>query len=126
VSSLELIEAAREAKQMAYCPESSYPVGAAVETSSGEMYRGANVEIINYSGTLHAEETAVIHTYLQEGGFNDIERLAVSHNGSEPPCGRCRQFLAEFFEEEFKILVDGNENSPFTIGELLPGAMEEI
>ena len=55
----ELVEQAREAREAAYAPYSEYNVGAALKTEEGDVYTGCNIEIANFSNTLHAEEVAV-------------------------------------------------------------------
>lgn len=122
----ELVEHAREAMEDSYSPYSGYSVGAAVETSDGEVYTGANIENINYSGTLHAEGTAMakaVHDGYTKS--EDFEKMAISLSGDPvPPCGRCRQTLSEFCDEDFEIIVDGD--ATYTLGQLLPSSMEDI
>ncbi|WP_136689798.1 cytidine deaminase [Halorhabdus amylolytica] len=121
----ELIEVAHEARKEAYVPYSEYPVGAALETADGEVYRGFNVEIVNYSNSFHAEELAV--TGAIRDGHTDFERVAVvsaEHDGVTP-CGMCRQTFAEFCDDSFEIITeDDGEIQRYTLGELLPAAMK--
>lgn len=121
-----LVDAAREAMDDAYSPYSSYRVGAALETADGEIYTGANVETINYSGTLHAEENALSKA-VQDGytESEDLERMAISVSGDPvPPCGRCRQFISEFCDSDFEIIVD--DSGTYTLDQIFPGSMEDI
>lgn len=121
-----MVEAAREAKDDAYNPYSNHSVGAALETSDGEIYTGANVETINYSGTLHAEENALSEA-VQDGytESENLDRMAISVSGDPvPPCGRCRQFISEFCDDDFEIIVDGGDT--YTLGQIFPGSMEDI
>ncbi|QGN06237.1 cytidine deaminase [Halorhabdus sp. CBA1104] len=121
----QLIEIAHEARTDAYVPYSEYPVGAALETADGEIYRGFNVEIVNYSNSFHAEELAV--TGAIRDGVTDFERVAVvsaEHDGVTP-CGMCRQTFAEFCDDSFEIITeDDGEIQRYTLGELLPDAMK--
>jgi cytidine deaminase len=121
----QLIEAAHEARENAYVPYSEYPVGAALETASGDVYRGFNVEIVNYSNSFHAEEVAIMGAIRD--GHTDFERVAVvsgEHDGVTP-CGMCRQTFAEFCDDTFEILTEENgEITRSTLGELLPDAMK--
>jgi cytidine deaminase len=122
----DLLELAREQRDKAYSPYSGFSVGAVVETSDGNLYGGMNIENINYSDTLHAEETAIAEA-VKEGYREpeDYERMAISVSGeSAPPCGNCRQVMAEFCGPDFEIIVD--EGGEYTLGELLPASMDNI
>ncbi|MFB6128885.1 MAG: cytidine deaminase [Halorhabdus sp.] len=120
-----LIETAHDARKEAYVPYSEYPVGAALETASGEVYRGFNVEIVNYSNSFHAEEVAIMGAIRD--GHTDFERVAVvsgEHDGVTP-CGMCRQTFAEFCADSFDIYTeDHGEIKEYTLGGLLPDAMK--
>ena len=120
-----LIETAREALADARAPYSEYPVGAAIETTTGDVFRGFNIEIVNYSNSLHAEEVALTGAIRE--GHTQFEKIAVVSDEGDglTPCGMCRQTLAEFCEDSFTILteVDGDIRR-YTLGELLPAAMK--
>ena len=122
----DLVEAAREARANAYAPYSGFAVGAAVETSDGSVFTGSNVETVNYSNTLHAEEVAVGKAV--SAGHTVIGRVAVSASSKDGlrPCGMCRQTLAEFCTEDAIVLCDEGEKaapSSYRMGELLPHTM---
>src|SRR5580704_11134647 len=55
----ELIDSARLAAKAAYAPYSHFHVGAAVQTASGAVFRGANIENASYGLTLCAERVAL-------------------------------------------------------------------
>lgn len=121
----DLVVAAREAVDAAYAPYSEYAVGAALETDRGETYTGCNVEVANFSNTLHAEEVAVGSAV--RAGHRAFERVAVStaRRDGQPPCGACRQTLAEFADDSLSILCDeGDAVATYTLGELLPSPIE--
>ena len=64
----ELIAAAREAREKAYCPYSQYMVGAAVLGSDGKIYTGCNIENASYGMTVCAERTAMVKAISEEQG----------------------------------------------------------
>jgi cytidine deaminase len=116
----ELLEAARTALESAYAPYSEYRVGAAIETADGTVYTGCNVENANYSNSLHAEEVAMGAAVSE--GHRSFERLAVTSADRDgvTPCGMCRQTLAEFCDDDFPIVTDGEGAAEYTLGDLLP------
>lgn len=117
----ELIERAREALEAAYAPYSAYRVGAALRTADGSVFTGCNVEIANYSNSMHAEEVALGTAVA--AGHREFERLAVtsSERDGVTPCGSCRQTLSEFCAEEFPVVCDGPAGTTtYTLGDLLP------
>jgi cytidine deaminase len=94
-----LLEAATAALGKAYAPYSAIRVGAAVLTSEGRIFSGANLENASYGLTLCAERVAVAVAAAALGGENlRLQAVAVvsDHPGPFPPCGACRQVLAEF------------------------------
>jgi cytidine deaminase len=120
----ELLDRAREAADAAYAPYSEYAVGAALRTADGTVYTGCNVENANYSNSLHAEEVA-LGSAIRDG-HREFDRIAVSSAARDgvTPCGMCRQSLAEFCDDSFVVVCEG-EDGPVesTLGELLPDAI---
>ncbi len=111
-----LLEAARRAATHAYAPYSNFPVGAAVLTTTGEIFTGCNVENAAYGSTLCAERGAVMA--MVAAGFREIDTVAVSGpSGPCWPCGACRQVLAEFGCR--RVLVDDHQ---VDFADLLPRA----
>lgn len=96
----QLIEAAKQAAQMAYAPYSDYHVGAALLFDDGAIITGTNVENASYGLALCAETVAVAKA-LGEGRRGGLQKVAVTGpqdkgDGSPiTPCGRCRQVLNE-------------------------------
>ncbi|MFC4438447.1 MULTISPECIES: cytidine deaminase [Natrialbaceae] len=124
----ELIDAAREIQSQAHVPYSEYPVGAALETTDGEVFVGCNLENANFSNSLHAEEVAVAEAVKE--GHRDFERIAVSSGRRDgvTPCGMCRQTLTEFCDDDLVVLCDEGEDEPvseYTLGELLPDTITQ-
>lgn len=119
-----LLEAARSAQSHAYVPYSEYRVGAGLRGVDGQIYTGCNIENVNYSNSLHAEEVAVASAVTS--GCREFAAIAVSSDRRDgvTPCGMCRQTLAEFCSMELPVLCDhGETTSEYTLGELLPAAM---
>ena len=122
----ELCAAAIEAMGRAYAPYSRYCVGAALLTKSGNVYTGCNIENASYSPTVCAERTAVFKAVSD--GERDFAMLAVcggkggALQGAFPPCGVCRQVLAEFCPQDFPVLLvaGDTEYRKMTLSELLP------
>ncbi len=118
----ELIKAAQEAREGSYSPYSRYPVGAALLSSSGKIYRGANVENAVYPVSMCAERVAVFKAVTQKD--RDFEAIAVVTRDGGSPCGACRQVLSEFGLETLVVIADeaGQVIEETTVGVLLPGA----
>ncbi|WP_255167732.1 cytidine deaminase [Natrononativus amylolyticus] len=122
----ELIEAAREIQSQAHVPYSEYRVGAALETADGDVFVGCNIENANYSNSLHAEEVAIAEAVKE--GHREFSRIAVSSGRRDgvTPCGMCRQTLAEFCEDDLRVLCDeGDGVTEYSLGELLPNTITE-
>jgi len=118
-----LVSAAREAAANAHCPYSHYPVGAALLTSDGQVYTGCNVENISYGLSTCAERTALFKAV--SAGSRDFVALAVAggERKAAPPCGACRQVLAEFCRPELNVFIarlKGGKVMTTTLGALLP------
>ena len=121
----ELMVAANEARKFAYPPYSNFKVGAALLTKSGKLYTGCNIENSSYTPTVCAERTAVFKAVSE--GVSDFAVIAVVGGKEEnplefcSPCGVCRQVLAEFCGEDFRILLGNPEKfQSYTVDEILP------
>jgi cytidine deaminase len=115
-----LIEAAQGVRQHAYAPYSNYLVGAALLTSTGNIYAGCNIENAAFSPTLCAERVAVAKAVSE--GVREFEAIAVVTDNGGFPCGLCRQTLYEFSPLMVVIVVDpeGNIINESSLAELLP------
>lgn len=121
----ELMQAAVEARKMAYAPYSHFRVGAALLGKSGRVYTGCNVENAAYTPTNCAERTAVFKAVSE--GERTFEKIAIVGGMDETiaescaPCGVCRQVLAEFCDKDFRLVLGNPERIRVcTLGELLP------
>jgi cytidine deaminase len=91
-----LREAALAALEQAYSPYSSFRVGAALLGSDGTLGVGCNIENAAFPASVCAERVAV--GALVARGVRRFEMLVVATEAEvpTPPCGFCRQVLAEF------------------------------
>ena len=91
-----LIAAARAARQHAHAAFSTFKVGAALETASGLIVTGCNVENATYGLTVCAERIAIFKALSE--GHRAFVRIAIVADTAAPtpPCGACRQILWEF------------------------------
>jgi cytidine deaminase len=117
-----MIELARRALANAHAPYSRFRVGACVRTAGGRFHAGANVENVSYGLTLCAESAAI--AAMVTAGEREIVEVVIVTEGTElcPPCGRCRQQLAEFAGGAATVHLCGPEGVRLstTLGELLP------
>lgn len=117
-----LLEAAEAAMRTAYAPYSEFKVGAAVRAPSGAIYSGPNVENVAYPQGQCAEASAI--GALVAAGESSITAVAVVAEKVEvcPPCGGCRQRLAEFGSAETPVYLGRPGATPHTtsLAELLP------
>jgi homotetrameric cytidine deaminase len=117
-----LLRAAEAAMRNAYAPYSEFKVGAAVRGRSGAIYAGANVENASYPQGQCAEPGAL--AALVAAGESAITAVAVVAERLErcPPCGGCRQRLAEFGTAQTPVHLGRPGETPYTVtlGELLP------
>lgn len=117
----ELVDRAYEAMKNAYAPYSGFQVGAALVTEEGMIFTGCNIENASYGATNCAERTAIFKAVSE--GFHKIVRIAIvsSSHKKTPPCGICRQVMAEFMEETGQIiLADEKGIYTYSVKEFLP------
>jgi len=100
----DLIKAALDVRQKAYAKYSNFYVGAAVETKSGQMFTGCNVENASYSLTLCAERNAL--TSAIAAGETEFSHLVVASEKGVSPCGACRQVIWELCGDIPITIVD--------------------
>ncbi|GAB4416513.1 MAG: cytidine deaminase [Anaerolineae bacterium] len=116
----QLIAAALRARERAYVPYSSYPVGAALLTDSGAVYTGCNIEIASYGATVCGERTAAFKAVSE--GERVFRAVAVVTSNGAAPCGICRQVLYEFGPTMTVILAtpEGEVTWEGPLSDLLP------
>ncbi|AZI42549.1 cytidine deaminase [Deinococcus psychrotolerans] len=123
--SSELLSAARAAFTNAYAPYSHFKVGAAMRTSGGQIYAGANVENASYGLSRCAEQSAV--QAMASAGERGFDELVVYSDASPPasPCGACRQILFEFSPKAQVFCVNTQGDMlAYTVADFLPHAFE--
>lgn len=116
-----LIKVARKVRQNAHAPYSHFQVGAALETKSGKVFCGCNVENISYGLTICAERNAIFNAIAS--GVHSFRRIVIVADSNEPvtPCGACRQVLSEF-SDDMEIICVNLKGKEFRakLSELLP------
>ncbi|MGH8714604.1 MAG: cytidine deaminase [Casimicrobiaceae bacterium] len=116
-------QGATEAARHAYAPYSRFAVGAAVLCADGRIHTGANVENASFGLSICAERTAIFRAVAD--GARRIDALVVyTPNGrTTPPCGACRQVLAEFGADALIVCcTDDAGERRFLLADLLPDA----
>ncbi|MAT06844.1 MAG: cytidine deaminase [Acidimicrobiaceae bacterium] len=118
----ELLALAREVQQRAHVPYSHFPVGAALVTSSGRVFVGANVENAAYPEGMCAEASAI--AAMASAGEREIVSVVTVCDGDalSTPCGGCRQKIREFATAGTTIHAAGPDGvrTTYTMAELLP------
>ena len=123
----KLVEMAIEAMHHAYVPYSGFKVGAAVETASGHIYGGCNIENVSYGLCNCAERTAMFQAVAN--GERVLKRIVVCADTPEPvaPCGACRQVMQEL-GPQMEVLLVNREGKQIltTVAELLPYSFQDF
>ena len=121
----KLAELAKQAMEKAYAPYSGYKVGAALLCADGRVYTGCNIENAAFSPTICAERVAFAKAVSE--GHRDFTAIAVCGGkdgvitGVFPPCGVCRQVMAEFCKPDFAVhLVTADGVESLLLKNLLP------
>lgn len=121
---MTLLDDARAVRHRAYAPYSQFKVGAALRARSGKVYQGCNVENAAYPEGTCAEAGAI--AAMIAGGDTEIAEVAVIADCPVPvpPCGGCRQKLAEFAKGDVVVTLatTAGKVATTTVAELLPGA----
>jgi cytidine deaminase len=120
----QLMEQAKKAREKAYVPYSKFQVGAALLSSDGKVYHGANIENAAYSLTCCAERTALFKAYTE--GNTKFSAIAVVADTKRPvpPCGACRQVISELCPPEMPVYLTNlkGDVQEIAVKDLLPGA----
>jgi cytidine deaminase len=109
---LDLKNQAFEARSKAYAPYSKFTVGAAILLDNGLVVKGSNQENAAYPSGLCAERVAI---YYAGANYPDVKIVKMFITASPqdrdlelpiPPCGSCRQAIAEYeFKQDISIEI---------------------
>ncbi|MGZ3689754.1 MAG: cytidine deaminase [Bdellovibrionota bacterium] len=117
----ELYKMALLTREKAYSPYSGHKVGAAIRTRDGKLFTGCNVENSSYGATICAERVAIQKAVSELGRFAIREVMVVTDaTPAWPPCGMCRQVVAEFASPDTLI------HSANLAGDLSTSRLSEI
>lgn len=120
----ELKTAATSVRENAYAPYSNFKVGAALRAASGKVFSGCNVENVAYPEGTCAEAGAI--AAMVAAGETELTEVYVIAGSPAPvpPCGGCRQKLAEFGKGDVKVTLatTAGAEEVTSIAVLLPGA----
>ena len=122
----KLQQSAFSALEYSHSPYSNRRIGAALRLSNGKTYSGTNIENASYGGTVCAERVAIFKAYSENKLPVSISEIFVASESAAPwpPCGFCRQVLAEFASEDTLVTI-GNmqgKTKTFKFKDLLPEA----
>lgn len=127
----DLIQAAKEACDLAHAPYSMFRVGASVRLQDNQILKGANQENAAYPMCTCAEQVALYHSAMQFP-TTPIRSMGIHVNvdngdGHPPsPCGACRQVILEYeqkFGQDIEILISSLNEEVYhfnSIKDLLP------
>jgi cytidine deaminase len=120
---MTLLAAATAVRLNAHAPYSRFKVGAALRSTTGAIHVGCNVENVAYpEGT--CAEAGAIAAMIAAGDTRIAEILVIADSPAPvPPCGGCRQKIAEFADQSVVVTMcttDGATKS-ITVADILPG-----
>ncbi|WP_019217085.1 cytidine deaminase [Legionella tunisiensis] len=117
-----MIEHAKQVLVRAYAPYSNFKVASCLCSEDDQFFSGVNVENASYGLSICAESSAICQ--MVTAGKQKIKSIVVlnSKNTLCPPCGACRQRIAEFSTSDALVHLCNNETviKSMSIGELLP------
>lgn len=111
-SSQKMIQLAIEARKKAYAPYSNFTVGCSLLLDNGEIIQGSNQENAAYPSGLCAERVAIFYAGANYPNAK-ILKLFISASPVDrdleqpiPPCGSCRQSIAEYeIKQDYNIEI---------------------
>lgn len=123
---MDLIPQAKAVRLNAHAPYSNFKVGCALITMDREVFTGCNVENVAYPEGTCAEAGAIAS--MVAAGGREIRAVTVVADSPlpVPPCGGCRQKLAEFAGPDVEVTMAtlaGMSETVF-LRDLLPGKFD--
>ena len=116
-------QGAIEAARRAYAPYSRFAVGAAVLSADGSIHTGANVENASFGLSICAERNAIFRAVADGARAIDAILVYTPTADATPPCGACRQVLAEFGADALIVCCsDAAADRHYRLADLLPQA----
>jgi len=119
-----LFDAASAVRERAHAPYSRFKVGAALLTDDGRIFSACNVENASYGLSVCAERNAIGQMVAE--GAKRLTAIAVvaDTDTPTPPCGACRQVLAEFASPQAPVKLKNLKGkvASFTLADILPHA----
>ena len=126
MAKLSLMEQAGKVRDNAYAPYSNFQVGCALRSVEGRVHLGVNVENVAYPEGTCAEAGAI--AAMIAAGDSALAEIAVIADSPTPvpPCGGCRQKLAEFAAGDVVVTMGtvGGATLAMRVDELLPGRFD--
>ncbi len=120
-----LLDASSKALKRAIAPYSKFRVGVSLLTGDGSVFTGCNIENPSLMLSICAEKVAIVKA-ISEGKRNIKAIMIKSSKGVYcPPCGACRQLIAEFAPDAEIYLASKRGIKKYTIQELLPDAFKK-
>lgn len=117
----ELIEAARSlqgAFTLSRPDFSAASVSAALKTASGAVFTGVNIDLA--CGIGFCAEHAAIAKMLEQREVEIAAIVAINKRGILPPCGRCRELMAQLSPKNAETQIILAENRLVPLRQLLP------
>ncbi|MGA9277477.1 cytidine deaminase [Ilumatobacter sp.] len=122
----DLFAVALDARERSHSPYSNYRVGAAIRTSTGDVFACCNVENAAYPEGVCAEGGAISMMVVGSESTPTITDVVTVTGGDTPgtPCGGCRQKIREFADAETRVHATTVDGVVITVplGELLPAS----
>ena len=124
---MDLIPKAKEVRLNAHAPYSNFKVGAALVTSDDQVFVGCNVENVAYPEGTCAEAGAI--AAMVAAGGREIKAISIVADSAlpTPPCGGCRQKIAEFAGGDVEVTMAtlAGQTETVYVRDLLPGAFDK-